>query len=157
MCPKINYRTMKNNDNKQPSVEGENSNAKYFSKWQKYFVAAFFVVVWVMLAFYESALLERIDAQSLFLYDKLFFVGYDVPNNILYGTDCRTSGYQYGWTKKWLKIDTDLFDKFDIPEKLRQKIFRDNLFRFLGNSEGKVERFIPLPDSQTVWSPSLLK
>ena len=64
---------MKNNDNKQPSVEGENSNAKYFSKWQKYFVAAFFVVVWVMLAFYESALLERIDAQSLFLYDTLFF------------------------------------------------------------------------------------
>ena len=64
---------MKNNDNKQPSVEGENSNAKYFSKWQKYFVAAFFIVVWVMLAFYESALLERIDAQSLFLYDTLFF------------------------------------------------------------------------------------
>lgn len=64
---------MKNNDNKQPSVEGENSNAKYFSKLQKYFVAAFFVGVWVMLAFYESALLERIDAQSLFLYDDLYF------------------------------------------------------------------------------------
>ena len=86
---------------------------------------------------------------------KLFFVGYDVPNNILYGTDCRTSGYQYEWTKKWLKIDTALFDKFGISEKLRQKIFRDNLFRFLGKTDRKVDRFIPLPDSQTVWSPEL--
>ncbi len=88
---------------------------------------------------------------------KLFFVGYDVPNNILYGTDCRTSGYQYEWTKKWLRIDTALFDKFNISDKLRQTIFRDNLFRFLGKTERKVDRFIPLPDSQTVWSPDLCR
>ena len=91
------------------------------------------------------------------LFRKLFTVGYDVPNNILYGTDCRTSGYQYKWTKKWLDIDTALFDKYGIPPKMRQKIFKDNLFRFLGITEDKVERFIPLPDSQTLWSPEMEK
>ena len=91
------------------------------------------------------------------LFRKLFTVGYDVPNNILYGTDCRTSGYQYKWAKKWLDIDTALFDKYGIPPKMRQKIFKDNLFRFLGITEDKVERFIPRPDSQTLWSPEMEK
>ena len=91
------------------------------------------------------------------LFRKLFFVGYDVPNNILYGTDGNTAAYQYNWTKRWLKIDTELFDKFGISEKLRQKIFRDNFFRFLGKIDRKVERFVPLTDSQTVWTPDLMK
>jgi predicted TIM-barrel fold metal-dependent hydrolase len=88
---------------------------------------------------------------------KIFTIGYDVPNNILYGTDCRTSKYQYEWTKKWLSIDIALFDKYGIPPKMRQKIFRDNLFRFLGITNDKVERFVPLPDSQTIWTPELEK
>lgn len=46
---------------------------KFLACWQKYFVTSFFVVTWILLAFYESALLERIDAMSLFLCDELFF------------------------------------------------------------------------------------
>ena len=91
------------------------------------------------------------------LLTKLFYVGYDVPNNIIFGTDCRTSGYNYNWTKKWLDIDGKLFDKLGVSEKLRQKIYRDNLFRFLGITEDKVERFIPRPDAQICWSPALEK
>jgi predicted TIM-barrel fold metal-dependent hydrolase len=89
------------------------------------------------------------------LFYKLFSVGYDVPNNIMYGTDSRAENYQTAWAKKWLAIDTALFDKFNIPPKMRQKIFHDNFMRFLGRSDVKVERFIPLPDSQTVWTPEL--
>ena len=91
------------------------------------------------------------------LFRKLFTVGYDVPNNIMYGTDCRTDNYRTEWTKKWLAIDTALFDKFNIPEKMRQKIFRDNFMRFLGRNQAPVKRFVPLPDSQTVWTPELEK
>ena len=91
------------------------------------------------------------------LFKKLFTVGYDVPNNIMYGTDCRTDNYRAEWTKKWLEIDTALFDKFNIPPKMRQKIFRDNFMRFLGRSKDTVKRFVPLPDSQTVWTPELEK
>jgi len=91
------------------------------------------------------------------LFKKLFTVGYDVPNNIMYGTDCRTNNYRVDWTKKWLEIDTALFDKFNIPSKMRQKIFRDNFMRFLGRNTSPVKRFVPLPDSQTFWTPDLEK
>ena len=91
------------------------------------------------------------------LFRKLFTVGYDVPNNIMYGTDCRTDKYNFNWTKKWLEIDTALFDKFGIPEKMRQKIFFNNYMRFLGRDITPVSRFIPLPDSQTLWTPELEK
>ena len=86
---------------------------------------------------------------------KLFTVGYDVPNNIMYGSDCSAGDYQYAWTKKWLAIDTALFDKFHIPPKMRQKIFEGNFMRFLGRNTEKIDRFIPLPDSQTMWTPEL--
>ena len=91
------------------------------------------------------------------LFKKLFTIGYDVPNNIMYGTDCRTDNYRFEWTKKWLEIDTALFDKFEIPQKMREKIFFKNFMRFLGRSNEEIKRFIPLPDSQTVWTPSLEK
>ena len=91
------------------------------------------------------------------LFRKLFTVGYDVPNNIMYGTDCRTDTYRSEWTRKWLEIDTALFDKFGIPEKMRKKIFCDNYMRFLGRNTEKVTRFVPRPDSQTVWTPELEK
>ena len=91
------------------------------------------------------------------LFRKLFTVGYDVPNNVMYGTDCRTDKYRFDWTRKWLEIDTALFDKFGIPEKMRQKIFYGNYMRFLGRDTAPVSRFIPLPDSQTLWTPELEK
>ena len=89
------------------------------------------------------------------LFYKLFTVGYDVPNNIMYGTDCSAHNYSCEWAKKWLTVDTALFDKFHIPPKMRQKIFEGNFMRFLGRSTEKINRFIPLPDSQTIWTPEL--
>ena len=91
------------------------------------------------------------------LFRKLFYIGYDVPNNIMYGTDCSVKDYNSEWTKKWLKIDNELFDKLGIPEKLRKKIFCDNFMRFIGKSSEAVNRFVPLPDSQTMWTPDLEK
>lgn len=91
------------------------------------------------------------------LFKKLFLVGYDVPNNVMYGTDCRTDNYRFEWTKRWLSIDTALFDKLEIPTKMREKIFYKNFMRFLGRSNEEIKRFVPLPDCQTLWTPSLEK
>lgn len=91
------------------------------------------------------------------LLKKLFTVGYDVPNNIMYGTDCSTDNYHSVWAKKWIAIDTALFDKYGIPPKMRQKIFADNFLRFIGRSDSVVERHIPLPDASTAWTPDLEK
>lgn len=43
------------------------------SRTQTIIVALFFALVWGLLGFYESALLQRIEGLSLFLYDKVFF------------------------------------------------------------------------------------
>ena len=75
----------------------------------------------------------------------------------MYGTDCSTDNYRSDWAKKWLEIDTDLFDKLGIPPKMRQKIFADNFLRFIGKCEGSAERFIPTPDEQTEWTPDMEK
>lgn len=42
-------------------------------KMAKIMLLVFCVVVWLLLSFYEYSLLKRIDAQSLFLFDNLFF------------------------------------------------------------------------------------
>ena len=89
------------------------------------------------------------------LFRKLFTIGYDVPNNILYGTDGSAERYNGAWTRKWLKIDTDLFDKYGIPQKMREKIFYRNYMRFLGKETGDVNYFVPTPDNQTAWTPAL--
>ncbi len=89
------------------------------------------------------------------LFYKLFTIGYDVPNNIMYGTDCCANDYNSAWAKKWLDTDTALFDKFNIPEKMRKKIFCDNFMRFIGRDKTPVNRFIPLSDSLATWTPEL--
>ena len=89
------------------------------------------------------------------LFRKLFTIGYDVPNNILYGTDGSAERYNGAWTRKWLAIDTALFDKYGIPQKMREKIFYRNYMRFLGKETGDVNYFVPTPDNQTAWTPAL--
>lgn len=42
-------------------------------KWQSAVALLFFVVIWALLAFYESALLQRTESLSLFLFDWTFF------------------------------------------------------------------------------------
>ena len=42
-------------------------------KWQPAVALLFFVLIWVLLAFYESALLQRTESMSLFLFDGTFF------------------------------------------------------------------------------------
>lgn len=91
------------------------------------------------------------------LFKKLFFTGYDIPNNVMYGTDCSADDYHADWARKWLTTDTALFDKLGIPSKMRQKIFSDNFLRFIGRSHTDIKRFIPTPDSQTDWTPDLEK
>ena len=52
-------------------------------------VALFFVLLWGVLVFYESALLRRIDNLSLFLYDDLYFEGMtSVPAGMLSYVGC---------------------------------------------------------------------
>ncbi len=66
------------------------------------------------------------------LLTKLFTIGYDVPDNIFFGTDCDGEKYSFKWAKKWIDKDNSIYDKLGVPDKLRQKIYESNLLRFLG-------------------------
>ena len=65
------------------------------------------------------------------LLTKLFTVGYDVDNNIMFGTDSITTDYNPEWVAGWIARDNAIYDKLGVTEEQRQKIYCDNYMRFL--------------------------
>ncbi len=55
------------------STVAKSKSPKKTHNWQLQFVVAYFVVLWVLLSFYEQSQMVRIEAQSLFLFDEIFF------------------------------------------------------------------------------------
>ncbi len=65
-----------------PKQGGQETSA--ISKIMLWSITLFFVAVWCLLSFYESSLLQRIEAQSLFLFDDTFFdATMNVPAGLL--------------------------------------------------------------------------
>ena len=73
------------------------------------------------------------------LLTKLFHVGYDVPNNILFGTDNRADNYNVEWCKKWLCIDNSIYDKLGVYDDIKERIYCKNMMRFLGKENKQIE------------------
>ena len=70
--------------------------ASLFTKVQKYIVPCFFLVLWALLAFYESALLKRTESFSLFLFDGTFFdTAVTVPAGMLSYIGCFLNQFFY--------------------------------------------------------------
>lgn len=86
------------------------------------------------------------------LLTKLFTVGYDVPDNVMFGTDNRTDSYNSVWARKWQTIDDEIYDKLGIDDGIREKIYSSNLMRFLGKREKDFQHLSPVPDREIVWS-----
>lgn len=87
------------------------------------------------------------------LLTKLFCIGYDLGNNILFGTDCRAEDYNISWAQKWLDIDNKIMDKLGVRESVREDLYYNNLMYFLGKSKRTHERLIPTPDNSNMWNP----
>ena len=65
-------------------------------KGQKIVVALLFVALWAVLAFYEGALLRRVDSLSLFLFDDLYFYEMtSVPAGMLSYVGCFLNQFFY--------------------------------------------------------------
>ncbi len=69
------------------------------------------------------------------LLTKLFTVGYDVEDNIMFGTDSITNDYQPGWVKKWLALDNKIMDELNVAPCVREKIYEGNFMRFLSGED----------------------
>lgn len=88
---------------------------------------------------------------------KLYFVGYDVPDNIMFGTDASAGTYRAQWAQKWLSLDGEILDKYKIPERLRQKMYHDNVLRFLGKTPTTFKHLSPVTDNSNTWTPDYVR
>ncbi|MBQ7475659.1 MAG: amidohydrolase family protein [Clostridia bacterium] len=69
------------------------------------------------------------------LLTKLFTVGYDVENNIMFGTDSMANDYDRDWVAGWIARDNAIYDELGVPAATREKIYKDNFFRFLSGED----------------------
>lgn len=73
------------------------------------------------------------------LLTKLFTVGYDVKNHILFGTDSNTSDYSVEWARKWQDIDNGLYEELGVDIETRQNIYWNNILRFFGKKKDNIK------------------
>lgn len=69
------------------------------------------------------------------LMTKLFNCNYDVPHNIMFGTDSLAEDYCPEGNKLWIDIDNKIYDKLGITEEIKNLIYCDNFLRFIGVKE----------------------
>lgn len=86
------------------------------------------------------------------LLTKLYTIGYDVSNNIMFGTDASAHEYSVDWANKWLDIDRKIFEKLGVSKENQEKLYYSNLMRFLGKSNEKVIVNTPTTDNSNAWS-----
>jgi predicted TIM-barrel fold metal-dependent hydrolase len=72
---------------------------------------------------------------------KLYTVGYDVENNVFFGSDCTTGrGYNAAWTSEWVERDRRILKGLGIPRAAIDKMLAGNARRFLGLSKERVSK-----------------
>ena len=86
------------------------------------------------------------------LLTKLYTIGYDVGNNIMFGTDSDAADYSVSWAKKWLDIDNNILNTLGVSCEFKNKLYYDNLLRFLGKTTDKVTHISPETDDSHKWS-----
>ncbi len=87
------------------------------------------------------------------LFTKLYKIGYNVGSNVMFGCDCSGECYSTEWVARVLNMDREILDKLEIGKKWREKLYRDNLMRFLGKTDEKTSPESPVPDRPTGWKP----
>ena len=65
---------------------------------------------------------------------KLFRVGYEIENNIFFGTDNSANDYDSARARELIKRDNDIYSKLGLTEEVVNKIYEGNIRRFLGIS-----------------------
>lgn len=84
------------------------------------------------------------------LITKLLTIGYDIKNNLLFGTDCTAETYNVDWCVKWQNIDNRIYDKLSVDEETRAKIYGENMKRFMGFTKSNITYACPLADGTMV-------
>jgi predicted TIM-barrel fold metal-dependent hydrolase len=76
---------------------------------------------------------------------KLFTIGYDVQQNVLFGTDCCTDGYNMAWAREWMDRDRGIYKALGLTGETINAVFGGNLRRFVGLVSSSGRRKAPKP------------
>ena len=87
------------------------------------------------------------------LFEKLYYVGYNSGDNVMFGTDSNSDAYRDEWAKSWLDIDEKILDELGVSLENREKMYYKNLLRFLGKSDTVAVKETPMPDDTHIWTP----
>ncbi len=68
------------------------------------------------------------------LFTKLFKAGYNVKNNIFFGTDCEANSYNIKVSKEHIDTDEQIMDSLSIGKEIKENVFSENLKRFVGKN-----------------------
>jgi predicted TIM-barrel fold metal-dependent hydrolase len=71
------------------------------------------------------------------LLTKLFTVGYDIEDNVIFGSDCNYDDYNAKWVRGWADRDAAIYARLKLGKDTVGKVFSGNLKRFLGLAGGK--------------------
>lgn len=63
--------------------------------------------------------------------EKLFRIGYDVEDFVIWGTDNSCENYNVEWTRNWARIDGDIFRGLELAGEQVGKIFENNMLKFI--------------------------
>ena len=66
------------------------------------------------------------------LFERLYGNVYDATKHTLFGIDCTANTYNAQYARNTLATDNALYEEFGVSEAVRQAVYEDNLFRFLG-------------------------
>ena len=85
------------------------------------------------------------------LLTKLYKIGYNVSNNILFGSDATAASYGI-WVKDRLDTDRIILDELGVSLECREKLYEKNFLRFIG--EGAISEKVesPVPEKPYGWS-----
>ena len=62
---------------------------------------------------------------------KVYTIGYDIENNVIFGTDCNTD-YCDEFAREFLAMDKRALDNIGVSAENREKYYEKNVLRFLG-------------------------
>jgi len=71
---------------------------------------------------------------------RLLTVGYDIENNLVFGTDCFANDYNIQWAGQWIERDNKIYNELGIAREVTDAIYGKNLMRFLGLASGAIEK-----------------
>ena len=78
---------------------------------------------------------------------KVFTIGYDVADHVMFGTDCRVNSYRVGWSKDWQTTDDAIFAELGIGGAAIDGVYRTGLQRYLFGGDN-TQRKVPTPDGR---------